>query len=87
MSLAATLFRITPQQAPSYMERGDCTGRPVVEFRGLASSSLGDAIDHPKLAEAEVLRITVDRPGVDFSDPQPDRALLDWPDDVRALAD
>ena len=31
-------------------------------------------------------RITVDRAGVGFSDPQPGRALLDWPDGVWALA-
>ena len=44
----------------SYMEWGDHTGRPVLDFRGLPSSSLGDAIDHTKLAEAQVRRITVD---------------------------
>jgi pimeloyl-ACP methyl ester carboxylesterase len=59
----------------------------VLEFRGLPSSRLGDAIDHTVLADAKVRRITVDRPGVGFSDPQPGRSLLDWPDDVRALAD
>ena len=32
-------------------------------------------------------RITVDRPGVGFSDAQPSRTLLDWPEDVRAVAD
>lgn len=32
-------------------------------------------------------RITVDRPGVGFSDHQRGRTLLDWPDDVSALAD
>ncbi|GLP81526.1 hypothetical protein [Mycobacterium antarcticum] len=34
----------------SYTEWGARRGRPVLEFRGLPSSSLGDAIDHTKLA-------------------------------------
>ena len=44
-------------------------------------------MDVPALAPKGVRRITVDRPGVGFSDPQPGRVLLDWPDDVRVLAD
>lgn len=36
-----------------------------------------------RLARDDVRRITVDRSGVGFSDPLPDRALLDWPDDVH----
>ena len=79
--------RLADGRRLSYTEWGDRSGRPVLEFRGLPSSSLGDAIDDTQLVEARVRRITVDRPGVGFSDPQPGRALLDWPDDVRALAD
>lgn len=71
----------------SYTEWGDPAGRPVIEFRGLPSSRTGDAIDPSALTRAGVRRIAVDRPGVGFSDPQPGRALLDWPEDVRVLAD
>jgi pimeloyl-ACP methyl ester carboxylesterase len=71
----------------SYTEWGDPAGRPVLEFRGLPSSRGGDAIDLAALVRAGVRRITVDRPGVGFSDPQPGRTLLDWPDDIRALAE
>jgi pimeloyl-ACP methyl ester carboxylesterase len=71
----------------SYMQWGDSRGRPVLEFRGLPSSRTGDGIDLAVLARAGVRRITVDRPGVGFSDPYPGRTLLDWPDDVCALAD
>lgn len=71
----------------TYAEGGDPAGRPVIEFRGFPSSRNGDAIDVPALAPKGVCRITVDRPGVGFSDPQPGRVLLDWPDDVRVLAD
>jgi len=71
----------------SYTEWGQSAGKPVLEFRGLPSSRTGDAIDLDMLVRAEVRRITVDRPGLGFSDPRPGRTLLDWPADVRKLAD
>jgi pimeloyl-ACP methyl ester carboxylesterase len=71
----------------AYTEWGNHAGKPVLEFRGLPSSRVGDAIDNAALADSGVRRITVDRPGLGFSDPQPRRTLLDWPEDVRALAD
>ena len=63
--------RLADGRRLSYMEWGDRTGRPVLDFRGLPSSSLGDAIDHTKLAEAQVRRITVD--GVQASPASPTR--------------
>jgi len=71
----------------AYTEWGHPKGNAIFEFRGLPSSRMGDAVDLAVLAHAKVRRITVDRPGVGFSDPQPGRALLDWPDDIRVLAD
>jgi pimeloyl-ACP methyl ester carboxylesterase len=71
----------------SYTEWGEPAGKPVLEFRGLPSSRTGDGINLAVLARAGVRRITVERPGVGCSDPQPGRTLLDWPDDVSALAD
>jgi pimeloyl-ACP methyl ester carboxylesterase len=44
-------------------------------------------VDLDLITAAGVRRITVDRPGVGFSDPQPGRALTDWPNEVRVLAD
>ena len=52
--------RLADGRRLSYTEWGARSGRPVLEFRGLPSSSLGDAIDHTKLADAQVRRITVD---------------------------
>ncbi|KKC04356.1 alpha/beta fold hydrolase [Mycobacterium nebraskense] len=74
-------------RALAYTQWGDPNGAPVFEFRGLPSSRMGDAVDLDVITAAGVRRITVDRPGVGFSDPQAGRALLDWPDDVRVLAD
>lgn len=71
----------------SYTEWGHPAGKAVLEFRGLPSSRSGDAIDLNVLARARVRRITVDRPGLGFSDSQPSRTMLDWPTDVQGLAD
>lgn len=59
----------------------------MLEFRGLPSSRLGDAIDPGFLLTHHIRRITVDRPGTGTSDFQPGRTLLDWPRDVAELAD
>jgi pimeloyl-ACP methyl ester carboxylesterase len=70
-----------------FMEWGDPHGAPVLEFRGLPSSRLGDAIDPGFLLAHRIRRITVDRPGTGASDFLPGRRLLDWPQDVAELAD
>ena len=57
----------------------------MLEFRGLPSSRMGDAVALDVITAVGVRRITVDRPGVGYSDPKPGRTLLDWPNDVRAL--
>lgn len=80
-------MRLADGRTLAYTQWGDPNGAPVFEFRGLPSSRMGDAVDPDAISAAGVRRITVDRPGVGFSDPQPGRTLLDWPNDVRVLAD
>jgi pimeloyl-ACP methyl ester carboxylesterase len=70
-----------------FAEWGDPHGRPVLEFRGLPSSRLGDTIEPRFLLANRIRRITVDRPGMGRSDFQPGRRLLDWPNDIQELAD
>jgi pimeloyl-ACP methyl ester carboxylesterase len=70
-----------------FMEWGDPHGTPVLEFRGLPSSRVGDAIDPGFLLAHRIRRITVDRPGTGASDFLPGRRLVDWPQDVTELAD
>jgi pimeloyl-ACP methyl ester carboxylesterase len=70
-----------------YAEFGDPDGKPAFFFHGLPGSRL---FRHPddSIAEALGVRlITVDRPGFGLSSFQPQRQLLDWPNDVLALAD
>jgi len=44
-------------------------------------------LDRETLHRLGILLVTIDRPGVGLSDPQPGRRLLDWPANVVAVAD
>lgn len=70
-----------------YADYGAADGFPVFYFHGSPGSRL-EACLATEAAESQGVRlIAVDRPGYGLSDPRPDRQLLDWPDDVSALAD
>jgi pimeloyl-ACP methyl ester carboxylesterase len=70
----------------AYATWGDPQGKPVLLFHGAPSSRLFRP--SPSVTASHGVRlITVDRPGYGRSDFQEDRSLLDWPDDVAALAD
>ena len=68
-----------------YAEWGRPDGKPVFHFHGSGSSRLERPPDESMLSGVRLL--TVDRPGHGLSDFQAHRQLLDWPDDVAALAD
>ncbi|NIV38371.1 MAG: alpha/beta fold hydrolase [Anaerolineae bacterium] len=70
-----------------FAECGDPQGTPIFYFHASGSSRLERPADESILIELGVRFITVDRPGHGLSDPQPERKLLDWPDDVSQLAD
>lgn len=66
-----------------YAQYGDPSGQPVFFFHG----SAGSRLEHPADVSALGARlICADRPGHGLSDFQPERKLLDWPDDVSQLA-
>jgi len=70
-----------------FAEYGDTTGIAVFHFNGSGSSRLEYPSDPTILPELGIRLISTDRPGHGISDPQPDRKLLDWPDDIVQLAD
>lgn len=70
----------------AFAEWGDPKGRPVFLFHGMPGSRLFFP-DPFVAAEARVRAITVDRPGMGRSDPQPGHRIADWPRDVVALAE
>jgi pimeloyl-ACP methyl ester carboxylesterase len=70
-----------------FVEYGDPHGKAVFHFNGSGGSRLEYPADQSILTDLGIRFITTDRPGHGISDPQPDRKLLDWPDDISQLAD
>ncbi len=70
-----------------YVDYGDPAGRPVLLFHGVPGSRLQGHPDRSRVGSLGVRLIGVDRPGYGLSDHKRGRTLLDWPDDVVALAD
>lgn len=70
-----------------YQEFGAPDGHPAFFFHGWIGSRLDFAPNDEIARRTGVRVIAVDRPGCGASDFQPRRRLLDWPDDVAALAD
>ncbi len=71
----------------AYIECGDPAGEPVFHFHGHPGSRLEALIASDAAARAGVRLISVDRPGMGRSDFKPRRRLLEWADDIAALAD
>lgn len=65
---------------------GEPDGFPVFYFHGCPGSRLEASLICAAAARQGVRVIAVDRPGYGLSQPKADRRLLDWPDDVAALA-
>ena len=70
-----------------YCEWGAARGAPVFHFHGIPGSRLEVYGGEAAYAAMDARLVTVDRPGIGRSDRSPGRRLLDWPDDVAALAD
>ena len=70
-----------------FAEFGSETGIPVFYFHGAATSRLELPFDEQDLIDQSVRVICTDRPGHGLSDFQPNRKLLDWPEDIRQLSE
>ena len=70
-----------------YAEYGEPGGHPLFFFHGQPGNRLFRYPDESLTDSLGVRLITIDRPGYGLSDFQPNRKLLDWPQDVSALAD
>ncbi|MDJ0497340.1 MAG: alpha/beta hydrolase [Acidimicrobiia bacterium] len=78
-------LRLEGGRALGYAEWGDASGFPLFHFHGSSSSRLERPVQPDVLSAVRL--VTIDRPGHGLSDFQPDRSLLDWPEDIAALAD
>jgi pimeloyl-ACP methyl ester carboxylesterase len=78
-------IRLSDGRTLAYAEWGDLLGRPIFFFHGMPGSRV--FFPDPQVAtEGGVRAITVDRPGMGGSDPQPGHVVADWPADVAELA-
>ena len=80
-------LRLTDGRRLSYCEYGAPRGAPAFFCHGWPGSRLDFSANDEPAAEAGVRVISVDRPGIGRSDPQLGRTVLDWANDVAALAD
>lgn len=71
----------------AFAEYGDPLGKPVFHFNGSGGSRLEHPADLTILSKLGIRYISTDRPGHGNSSFQVDRELLDWPNDVAAIAD
>ncbi len=71
----------------AFARYGARTGRPLDFFHGFPGSRLQAALVHEQALRADVCLVAIDRPGFGRSMPQPRRRILDWPNDVAAVAD
>ena len=65
-----------------YAEFGDLSDTPIFHFHGYVGSRLEAKLIAEKIKDRGIRVISVERPGLGLSDFQPDRTLLDWPDDI-----
>jgi pimeloyl-ACP methyl ester carboxylesterase len=71
----------------AFTEHGDPHGSPLFFLHGNPGSRYMRHPDESLAAEQSLRIITPDRPGFGFSDFQPARHLLDYPQDIACLAD
>lgn len=71
----------------AYSELGDGAGPPLIYCHGFPSSRREALLLHPTALRLGIRILAPDRPGCGGSDHQPGRTLIEWADDVAALAD
>ena len=80
-------IELTDERLLGYTEFGVPNGKPVFYFHGANSSRLSGRALEPVAIKLNARIISIDRPGLGISQFKPDRQLVDWPDDVIAVAD
>ncbi|MGH1417719.1 MAG: alpha/beta fold hydrolase [Hyphomicrobiaceae bacterium] len=82
-----TVIQLSDKRNLSYAEYGAADGFPVFLFHGLPGSRLSWGLIPNDPFPPGMRIIAPERPGYGNSDPKPNRTLLDWAEDVVALAD
>jgi len=82
-----SVIHLTDRRRLAYAEYGEPEGAPVFLFHGLPGSRLSWGYLSGGKFPPGLRMIAPDRPGYGHSDPKPGRTVIDWADDVEALAD
>ena len=80
-------LRLADGRTLGFASYGDDDGRPLLYFPGLHQSRYSARLMAAPCRDLGIQLVAVDRPGMGLSEPAPDRTILDWSDDVAALAD
>jgi len=80
-------IRLPDGRRLGFAEFGHPGGQPLIGIHGGLSCRLEGIPCEECCLELGIRLILPDRPGIGRSDPQPQRQLLDWPNDLFALAD
>jgi pimeloyl-ACP methyl ester carboxylesterase len=80
-------IRLRDGRTVAYLEVGIADGFPIFHFHGHGSSRLEVRLLAEEAAEFGIRLIGIDRPGVGRSDPNRGARLMDWPEDIAAVAD
>jgi len=89
MSKLNQLFQLPDGRRLGYDEHGASNGKPLFYFHGSPSSRVESNlyVSDEILQSLNVRMIAVDRPGLGLSDFQANRRMLDFSNDILALAD
>ena len=87
IELTASVIELPDKRYLGFAEYGDPHGVPVFTFHGTPGSRLQIAPTRDRPVPAGLRLIAPDRPGYGFSTFYAQRRLVDWPNDVAALAD
>ncbi|QCK16607.1 alpha/beta hydrolase [Mangrovivirga cuniculi] len=81
------VFNLPSGRKISYTIYGALEGRPVFAFHGTPGSRIWFTEDDEESKLQNIKLITVDRPGYGLSTPVKGRSIIDFADDINALAD
>jgi pimeloyl-ACP methyl ester carboxylesterase len=71
----------------AYAEYGQPEGIPTIYLHGFPGSRLEASLFDLAARNYNLRVLAPDRSGIGFSDPDPERRIIDWPSDVTAFAD
>ncbi|KAI8631932.1 alpha/beta hydrolase [Xylariaceae sp. FL1651] len=80
------VLKLTDGRILGFAEYGSPTGKPVFFFHGFPSSRLEASVILDACHREDLRIIAPERPGFGLSTFNPHHRIIDWPEDVRALA-